>query len=90
MPVPVRAFTCAYGCGRPSLISKKRMSVHEGRCRLNPVAKCCPTCELNDYEAPEPEVGLDGGWLCLDDRLPADKVMAFDCPHWVDSKGLQP
>ena len=61
MPVKVTAFACEWKCGRKVTTKRRDMVDHEVRCRLNPAARCCPTCshELAErWEGRDCELGL--------------------------------
>ena len=44
MPLPVKAFSCEFGCGHRCTTKKHRMAEHEERCFKNPATKSCKTC----------------------------------------------
>jgi len=77
----VTAWACSWGCGRSVLTSKAQMEKHEDRCFHNPSVKSCKTCRHNDYETPEPDVGIAGGHFCHLDVLD-QKIAKRHCDKW--------
>lgn len=82
MPIEIRTFACAFRCGRTGT-HRARIAKHETRCARNPARRACRTCQHN--------VTVDGEYLCALDlaeevpfstRIPADKIMAYDCSCW--------
>lgn len=82
MPIPTRAFACSFKCGQRVVVSRKSMERHEAQCIHNPETRSCPTCVHNDFEYPEPEVGICGGHFCNEDHLEKGETLKRNCPHW--------
>ena len=57
------------------MVSKKRMTEHEGRCAMNPIRKSCKTCKHNVRDP-------DDGIYCGIDAIPEGIKLMYDCPQW--------
>lgn len=72
MPRETKAYLCEFRCGRHSVVRRKAMEDHEGRCKLNPARKTCATCKH--------EILVDGEYDCNIDQLPGAYRLRYDCP----------
>jgi len=84
MPRRVTAYACIYKCKRKVTTHRQDMVQHEERCKLNPVRRACPTCE---HEEPN-EICDGGGWFCVEDHLPEEAQIMYDCPHHILRKDI--
>ena len=79
MPRKTTAYLCEHKCGHCAVVSKKRMTEHEGRCAMNPIRKSCKTCKHNVRDP-------DDGIYCGIDAIPEGIKLMYDCPQWESPK----
>jgi hypothetical protein len=88
MPREVRAFACAFRCGRGVLTAWKAMARHETTCASNPTRRACRTCKHDGREPYEPDTGAGGEWCDIDKRTEGVR-MVVQCEHWESTVTVQ-
>ena len=90
MPREVKAYLCAFKCGRHATMQRKTIERHEAICWLNPEARACKTCAHHLVErGDDPEFdrgvmvypGAPGSDTCELEMRP-DGVIVSNCPQW--------
>lgn len=84
MPKEVKAYSCAYGCGRRVATSRKTIETHEKTCAKNPDRRACKICkhkQVADLPGDLPN-SVQMEPLCALGKLPYGLLMRYDCTHW--------
>lgn len=84
MPKEVKAFSCAYGCGRRVQTSRKAVEKHEETCAKNPARRSCKVCKHKRYRLlPADAPGAtETEPMCAVGALPYGCLLNFNCLQW--------